>query len=153
MANTAGVAWTRAELSRYLRRHAQAELYDESGDAAVGTAIYTLSDPRDIRRVRYVGQTGNPSRRFLQHLNTARLWLPDETPWWVRAPKLRALYQWIRTLFIEEQRLPTMVIATWEQTVSQARTAERTRIYECLRQQLPLLNVEAGILDRQLPLL
>jgi hypothetical protein len=37
-------------------------------------------------------------RRFLQHLNTARLWMPDAVPWWVVTPSLRPLYTWIREL-------------------------------------------------------
>jgi hypothetical protein len=49
--------FTRAQLARALREHAAANLFDESVDNADGAAIYTLSDPREIRRVRYVGQT------------------------------------------------------------------------------------------------
>ncbi len=56
-----------------VRRHIRAELYDDSGDSAGGIAIYTLSDPRSIRDVRYVGQTKSPARRFAQHLNTVYL--------------------------------------------------------------------------------
>lgn len=143
---------TRAQLARHIRNHITAQLYDDSGVPPGGTAIYFLSDPRDIREVRYVGQTSSPRRRFLQHLNTARLWLPDETPWWVSSPRLRPLYTWIRTLHRDELRLPTMIVSAWVETQTQARLAERTRIYECIRMQLPLLNVESEILGRQLPL-
>ena len=48
------------------------------------TRVARLADgQRDVRQVRYVGQTRDPRRRFSQHLNVARLWLPDELPWWV----------------------------------------------------------------------
>ena len=144
---------TKAELGRHLRSHIGAQLYDDSGIAAGGTAIYSLSDPRDIRQVRYVGQTSAPRRRFLQHLNTARLWMPDETPWWVKSPRLRPLSAWVRRLYRDERRLPVMVITAWVETASQARVAERARIYQCLERQLQLLNVETQILGRQIPLL
>ena len=144
---------SRAQLARHIRSHVAAQLYDDSGSTAQGTAIYSLSDPRDIRQIRYVGQTSAPKRRFLQHLNTARLWLPDETPWWVKSPKLRPLSQWIRDLYGEEFRLPTMIISTWVNGVPAARLAERTRICECLEQRLQLLNVEAQMIGRQILLL
>jgi hypothetical protein len=129
------------------------QLYDESGVDARGTAIYCLSDPRDIRDVRYVGLTHAPTRRFLQHLNTARLWMPDDTPWWVRSPKLRPLYGWIRELYQDEGRLPVMLITRWVETETEARVEERTRIYECLEKRLRLLNVETETLGRQIPLI
>jgi hypothetical protein len=145
---------TPVQCSRHFRRHVNSQLYDESGrDSRDGIAIYSLSDPRDIREVRYVGQTGHPRRRFLQHLNTARLWLPQELPWWVRSPKLRPLYQWIRDLYRDQQRLPVMIVSEWTATVSDARTAERRRIFECLTQHFELLNVEQEILGRQRPLI
>ena len=144
--------FTRAQLARLLREHAAANLFDESVDSADGTAIYTLSDPREIRRVRYVGQTNAPRRRLLQHLNTARLWMPEERPWWVKSPKLRPLYDWIRELYAEERRLPVMVITVWVTTAREARAAERAQIHECLRQQLPLLNFERELLGPQIPL-
>jgi hypothetical protein len=144
---------TRAQCSRFLRRHVNAQFYDESGVHPEGTAIYSLSDPRDIREVRYVGQTGHPRRRFFQHLNSARLWLPDEIPWWVQSPKLRPLYQWIRNLYKNQQRLPIMVVSEWTATVTDARTAERRRIFEYLAKRFDLLNVEQEILGRQHPLI
>jgi hypothetical protein len=128
-------------------------VYDESGAAACGKAVYSLSDPRDLRVVRYIGQTGNPRRRLIQHLSTAQLWLPDELPWWIKSPKLRPVSEWIRALYTDERRLPIMVILQWLQTEAQARVAERSRIYECLERRLPLLNVEVEILGRQLPLI
>lgn len=143
---------TKSQLARYVRCHVAAELYDESGAPAEGTAIYALSDPRDIRCIRYVGQTSHPRRRFLQHLNAARLWLPDERPWWIKSPTLRPLYEWIRELYQQELRLPIMVISAWADTTAAAKLAERARIYECLVNRLPLLNVETEILGPQMPL-
>lgn len=143
---------TKSRLAGYVRRHVAAELYDESGAPAEGTAIYSLSDPRDIRCIRYVGQTAHPRRRFSQHLNAARLWLPDERPWWIKSPTLRPLYEWIRELYRDELRLPTMVISAWAETTAAARLAERARIYECLANHLPLLNVETEVLGPQMPL-
>jgi hypothetical protein len=144
---------TKAQLAQHIRGHIGAQTYDESGAIPVGIAIYSLSDPRDIREVRYVGQTALPRRRFLQHLNAARLWLPDERPWWVKSPKLRPLYHWVRELYGDERRLPTMVISAWAPTIAQARLAERARIYDCLARRLPLLNAETEIIGGQIALL
>jgi hypothetical protein len=144
---------TRPELTRHVRRQLDSHLYDDSGVAPEGTAIYWLADPRGLKQIRYVGQTRSPRKRYLQHLNTARLWLPDEKPWWVPSPKLRPLYEWVRELHRDELRLPAMVISTWVATTVQARVAERTRILECLEQHLPLLNFESETLGRQIPLL
>jgi hypothetical protein len=80
------------------------------------------------------------------------LWMPDETPWWVRFPKQRPLSDWIRELYRDELRLPVMVVAAWVETVSEARVAERAMICECLARQLQLLNVETENLGRQIPL-
>jgi hypothetical protein len=143
----------RIQLASRIRRHIDCELYDDSHMTPIGTAIYSLADPRDIRRTRYVGQTSLPRRRFLQHLNTARLWLPEEKPWWVYQPKLRPLYEWIRALHLDCCRLPTMVIHAWAETTHAARLAERARIYDLLANHLPLLNVEREILGNQLTLI
>jgi hypothetical protein len=141
---------TQTELARRIGRHVDRELFDDSRLLApIGTAIYSLADPRELRLIRYVGQTAAPRRRFLQHLRTARLWLPDELPWWVLQPKLRPLYEWIRELHRDGERLPTMVIHSWAETQKAARHAERTWIHESLAKQLPLLNVEREILGRQ----
>src|SRR5215831_31845 len=102
-----------AALRRELRRRLPLQLYDESGVTPAGTAIYSLADPREVRVSRYIGQTAQPSRRLMQHLHAARLWLPDETPWWIKAPRLRPLYRWIRDLYGEEGRLPVMVVHAW----------------------------------------
>jgi hypothetical protein len=141
-----------AFLRQRLRVHTQSEIYDDSCNEPVGLAIYTLSDPRDIRDVRYVGQTRAPRRRFLQHLNHAQLWLADDLPWWVKQPKLRPLYTWIRELYRDQYRLPIMVISAWTTSPAEARAAERARISACLANQLPLLNVETEILRGRIPL-
>jgi hypothetical protein len=112
-----------------------------------------LSDPRGIAEVRYVGQTRAPRRRFLQHVAEARLWLPDETPWWIRSEKYRPLYAWIRDLYKDEQRLPLMVVRTWVAEACSAREAERALIRDCRIRQRALLNVEAELGGPQIPLL
>jgi len=75
----------KAQLTRHIRTSLPRHVLDTSGAPPVGVALYTLSDLRDVRSVRYVGQTHRPERRFLQHLRSARLWLPDDVPWWVGA--------------------------------------------------------------------
>jgi len=145
---------TQAQLARLIRRHVGRELYDESATLAPhGVAVYSLSDPGDLRVLRYIGQSSAPRRRFFQHLNASRLWLPDERAWWIKDPKLRPLYGWIRTLYRERAHLPTMVIWEWVETVTLARIAERNRIFDTLSQGLPLLNVEAERRAPQLQLL
>ena len=141
------------ELALFVRRHTRTNLYDESGVSAGGVALYGLSDPRDIRAVRYIGQTRAPARRFLQHINIARLWLPDDLPWWVKSPQLRPLYSWIRELYAEDRRLPVMLISAWAPSAKEARLAERSLIIECLRTGHDLYNVEREILGGQQPLI
>jgi hypothetical protein len=138
-----------AQLARHIRARLLSHLYDDSGVTPGGIAIYSLSDPRDIRNIRYVGQTAAPRRRLLQHLSTARLWLPDELPWWVSSPRLRPLYRWIRQLYQEEGRLPIMLVTRWVEPAA-ARLAEQALIRECLEKQLALMNVEMELLHRQL---
>jgi hypothetical protein len=146
-------AFSKAQLQHQLRTRLPSLIYDESGAAPLSTAVYTLADPRDAREIRYVGQTTSPQQRFRQHINTARLWLPDALPWWVTSPKLRPLYSWIRALYNEDGRLPVMIISRWLHTTRDARLAERNRIFECLEQRRPLLNVETELLGPQIPLL
>jgi hypothetical protein len=74
-------------------------------------------------------------------------------PWWVASPQLRPLYDWIRALYQDEYRLPSMIVSMWVAAPVAARIAERARIYECLAQRLPLLNVEREILGSQWPLI
>jgi hypothetical protein len=140
---------TTAQLARHIRAHLLSHLYDDSGVTPGGIAIYSLSDPRDVRNIRYVGQTASPRRRLLQHLSTARLWLPDELPWWVSSPRLRPLYRWIRLLYRDERRLPIMLVTGWVEPAA-ARLAERALIRECLEKQLALMNVEMELVHRQL---
>jgi hypothetical protein len=144
---------SQAQLIQHVRQRLDLLLCDESGQSAEGVAIYTLSDPRDVRAVRYVGQTRSPCRRFLQHINNARLWLPeqDDSAWWIRLPKQRPLYRWIRELHREEYRLPAMIVAQWVGD-ELARSAERNHIEHCLAHELALLNFEAELAGRQLPL-
>jgi hypothetical protein len=142
---------SRSELARYIRARLPGHLYGDDALAQDGVAIYALSDPRDISSARYIGQTAAPRRRWQQHLHTARLWLPDERPWWVPAAKLRPLYQWIRALFADERRLPVMVVLACVER-RHARAAERAHIQACLAQQAQLLNFEAQLLLAQLPL-
>lgn len=131
-----------------LRTPLDAQLYDDSGVAAGEVAIYALSDPRALREVRYIGQTRAPRRRLRQHLSTARLWLPEQTPWWVKSPRLRPLYQWIRELYRDGGHLPVMVIRAWVEAIH-SRAAEREHICACLERQLPLLNIESELMRRQ----
>jgi hypothetical protein len=126
---------------------------DSTGADPDGTAIYTLADPHDLAAVRYVGQTRSPRRRFVQHLASARLWMPDEIPWWIVSPRLRPLYDWIRALHRDDYRLPVMVIAEWVTRASDALSAERALIERCLREGAALLNVEAERTGPQIPLL
>ncbi len=144
---------TKIEVARQIRTHVAAQFYDDSALAPRGCAIYSLADPRDLRDVRYVGRTSVPKRRFLQHLNTAMLWVPDELPWWVKAPKMRPLSAWVRELYRDEYRLPVMIVTDWIATLPEAKVAERAQIYDALARRLQLLNVEAQILARQIPLL
>ncbi len=144
---------TRPQLTRYVRTRLASHLFDESGVEPLGTAIYGLSDPRDIRDLRYVGQTRSPRSRYLQHLSTARLWMPDETPWWIREIRLRPLYDWIRMLYQDGQRLPVMVVSAWIEKPADVLSAERARIMECLGGRMNLLNIESERTGMQVPLL
>jgi hypothetical protein len=144
----------KAELTRLIRAASRSHIYDDGGAIdARGTAVYTLADPRDVRGVRYVGQTRDPRRRFAQHVRTARLWLPDDTPWWVVSPKYRPLYTWIRALYRDEGRLPFMWVAEWVGGDGDALAAERATIVRLLGAGAALLNVEARTNRPQLVLL
>jgi hypothetical protein len=144
---------SKAQLSRRFRASLGSHLVDASGGGGHGTAIYTLCDPRELRVVRYVGRTSSPRRRFFQHLNTARLWMPDEIPWWVASPRLRPLYGWIRDLYRDERRLPIMLVTDWIEDPALAGSVERAFIERCLAERLPLLNHESGLGGPQLRLL
>ena len=144
---------TKAQLMRDFRHHVMTQLYDESAAPTSEVAIYGLSDPRELREARYIGQTSDPKRRLLQHLSTARLWLPDDLPWWIKSPKLRPLYEWIRQLYGDERRLPTMIVFEWTHSGADARAAERAQICAGLARRLPLLNFEAKLMRGQWQLL
>jgi hypothetical protein len=132
----------KAELARLARYRCAAHILDHSRADPNGAAIYTLSDPRDLYLVRYVGQTRAPRARYLQHVSAAKLWMPDERPWWIKSPQQRPLYHWIRDLYNDEKRLPMMVVVAWT-AACDAITEERHHIANCLQQGLPLLNREA----------
>jgi hypothetical protein len=66
----------------------------------------------------------------------------------VKSPRLRPLYEWIRELYRDGERLPVMVICAWVEA-RQARSAEREHICACLERQLTLLNVETRLLGGQ----
>ena len=151
--STAYMPLTRAELRRHIRTRIRHLVQDDSSVAIDAFAIYSLADPRDVRNVRYVGQTREPTRRLLQHINTARLWLPDVLPWWVKSPELRPLYEWIRYLHRDGHRLPAMIITQWVGCAATARIAERQRIQECLQREMDILNVEKERLRGQRVLL
>ena len=140
-------------LNRWIRQRAAQLLIDESGAEACGTAIYLLADPRDVRTARYIGQTRAPRRRLLQHIAQARLWLPDERPWWIKEPKLRPLYDWLRELHRDEGRLPAMIVSEWVPPEQDARIVERARIKEGLARGWPILTYEVEVQGRQLALL
>lgn len=139
-------------IARSIRARSASHIVDLSGVIPGEAAIYTLTDPRDMQCVRYVGQTCNPRRRYLQHVNTARLWLPDELPWWIKSPKLRPLYDWIRELYRDDYRIPVMAVIAWTEARN-ARLEERNRICDYLGQDLPLLNWESEMLMKQLQLI
>jgi hypothetical protein len=134
---------TKAQVVRQLRSRCDAHIVDHSNAEAADVAVYTLSDPRDLRLVRYVGQTTLPRRRYLQHVGAAKIWLPDELPWWIKSPTKRPLYEWIRDLYRDECRLPVMAVVAWTQR-QHALAEERRHILELLGHQLPLLNRESA---------
>jgi hypothetical protein len=134
---------TRAALAHRVRAAKAYNIIDQTGTDPGEVAIYALSDPRDVEAVRYVGRTRSPEARFSQHINTARLWLPDQLPWWISRPELRPLYTWIRTLYADGSRLPVMIVVGWT-TAPLAKSDERRFIAAYLARGLPLLNFEAS---------
>lgn len=140
---------SRAWFSAELRRSIPQLLVDHSPDGVGAVAIYTLSDPRDVRDIRYVGQTRAPESRYRQHVNKASPWLPDELPWWIKAPRDRPLHEWIRALHRDGGRFPFMTVVAWHAELRLARAAERALILDGLEQGLPLLNFEAEVARRR----
>lgn len=135
---------SQAVVARRIRLGKIHNVLDRSEGAPGEVAIYTLSDPREVQQVRYVGQTRAPLSRFAQHMRAARLWLPDEMPWWVTREEMRPLYSWIRHLYRDEGRLPVMLVMAWTEAHN-ARLMERAQIDAYLAGQRPLLNFEAGL--------
>lgn len=119
------------------------------GSRAEAWAIYSLSDPRNLRAYRYVGQTRWPARRLLQHVLSAHAAAPPaslddgDIAWWMTPRERGPLQAWILELHAEGQRLPCMVVHGWEQSAREAIEAERRMIEECLRQGHALFNAEA----------
>jgi hypothetical protein len=132
-------------LSRRVRQARQHNIIERADVERGEVAIYTLADPRDVRVASYVGQTRNPEARFAQHVNAARLWLPDERPWWIRPRELRPLYSWIRELYADDGRLPMLVVAGWVDA-DRARGDERKIVRDLLADGAALLNAEAEIM-------
>jgi hypothetical protein len=147
------IAIAKAGIARVLRAARRSQIYGAEGGSSGWTALYTLSDPREVRRPRYVGQTRDPGRRYAQHVHTARLWLPDSTPWWVRSPKHRPLYSWLRALHRDGGRLPFMWVVEWLEPSKDPLVAERAAIMQLFAQDSELLNAEARGSGAQLPLL
>jgi hypothetical protein len=137
-------------LAQRIRQCSLHNIVDQTGTERGEVAIYTLCDPRDIEDVRYVGQTRDPVARFAQHVNAARLWLPDELPWWIRRELLRPLYEWIRALYGDGGRLPVMFVVGWT-TAELARRDERRFVRSFVWDDLPLLNHEATLLRAASP--
>jgi hypothetical protein len=142
------VSEVKRALARRVRRCREYNIIDQTTAGSGEVAIYALSDPRDVQAVRYLGQTRNPVSRYTQHINAARLWVPEERPWWIKREALRPLYTWIRGLYFDERRLPSMMLIAWTQA-SEARQEEGRHIREYLRHQLPLLNRETAVFHRK----
>lgn len=143
---------SKSQIAAQIRRELTTHIIDDAALVAAPYSIYTLSDPRALREVRYVGQTAAPTRRYRQHLHTARLWLPDTTPWWIASPRLRPLYTWLRALHRDGFRLPVMLLVARAETERDALRLEREFICEHLARGSELLNVEYATLGQQLPL-
>lgn len=126
-----------------LRRRLGVLVCDTSDAERSGVALYTLSDPRDVRAVRYVGQSSAPMRRYRQHVRAACLAQEGPGPWWFRQPHLGPLYEWIRALHADGGRLPFMLITNWVPSVEAARLLERSLIAAHRAAGCALLNCEA----------
>ena len=132
-----------ATLAARLRGPLAALVCDVASGLHEGIALYTLSDPRDVRAVRYVGQTRAPLRRYRQHVRAASLLLATAMPWWARAPHLVPLHGWIRTLYGDGRRLPFMLVHQWVACVAEALALERALIERHRAAGCQLLNCEA----------
>ncbi|MEO8125824.1 MAG: hypothetical protein ABI822_01970 [Bryobacteraceae bacterium] len=146
---------TRQQVALALRSRWRSLVWDNAdGARGNGYAIYTLSDPRDVRAVRYVGQSSDPPRRYCQHVQAARVWLADRpgadggpVPWWLDRSPARDLSIWIRELYADGARLPVMMVQSWLGTLAQALRAERDALDHFVADGRALLNqaaVQAG---------
>lgn len=133
----------RAGVVGRLRRLLPGLVCDVSDGERAGVALYTLSDPRDVRAIRYVGQARAPLRRYGQHVRAACLELDVPAPWWLRQPRLGPLHEWIRALHADGGRLPFMLITQWTLSVAAARVLEQSLIRSHLADGSALLNFEA----------
>jgi hypothetical protein len=131
------------DIALRLRRHLGMLICDTSDAEQVGVALYALSDPRDVRAVRYVGQSTAPARRYRQHVRTACLGHDRQGPWWVRQAHLGPLHEWIRILHADGGRLPFMLITHWVPSVDAARLLEQSLITAHRAAGCALLNCEA----------
>jgi hypothetical protein len=86
-------------------------------------------------------------------VRAAALWIPDDLPWWVGRERYRPLYEWLRDLYRDEQRLPMMIVSAWHDVAADATAAERALIQESLRAGFALLNLESAELEPQIRLL
>lgn len=131
------------DIALRLRRHLGVLICDTSDAERVGVALYTLSDPRDVRAVRYVGQSSAPTRRYRQHVRAACLAQDGARPWWLRQPHLGPLHEWIRALHADGGRLPFMLITNWAPSVAAARLLEQSLITAHRAAGCALFNCEA----------
>jgi hypothetical protein len=96
-----------------------------------------------------------PARAGMPEVEQRREQLPGavaDTPWWVRSPKHRPLYAWIRALHSDGGRLPFMWVEEWVGPDADALVAERAAIMRWLARGAELLNAEARALGAQRPL-
>jgi hypothetical protein len=134
---------TQERLRQRLRAALPQLMHDVSGCEPAGIALYALADPRDVRALRYIGQTGSPARRYRQHVRAACLGAGTDRPWWICEPHLLALHRWIHALHADGNRLPFMLVTHWTATIADARALERQLILEHIAAGHELLNREA----------
>jgi hypothetical protein len=87
-----------------------AVLFDGFEAAEKGVVIYGLADPRELERVRYVGQAARPSARYEGHIRDGRR--PYDNP----------RCRWLHSLAVEDLG-PTMLFL--EHVMNQDRVAAR----------------------------
>lgn len=62
--------------------------------------VYGLVDPVELDRIRYVGQTTHPYHRYIGHVLSRKQ----------RAAGFLPVSRWIRNLYLNHNRVPTMVL-------------------------------------------